>query len=210
MKIGLFLHQGLKPPAKPEPSPLKWTQTTELAFRVGFNRLGIALAGGFNPRRKNRFASLHLCAIAFILFLSASIALAQDAPVTDDDVNAVAGRLYCPVCENIPLDTCPTEACARWREEIRVQLENGSTPDQVVADFVSRFGERAIGTPLDPTLRALSLVTPYALAGLALIIGVWTFIRWRRRPTPTPSAPNLPAADADNYRAILERDLSER
>jgi cytochrome c-type biogenesis protein CcmH len=153
--------------------------------------------------------ALCLCAVAVLLVIS-TVALAQETTVTDDDVNAVAKRLYCPVCENIPLDTCPTEACIRWREEIRVQLENGSTPDQVVADFVARFGERTIGTPLDPTLRALSLVTPFVLAGLALIVGILTFSRWRRRPKPAPSAPTLPAADADNYRALLERDLSER
>ncbi len=153
-------------------------------------------------------ALTRLCAFALIVLLGAAAVYAQD--ITDDDVNAVAKRLYCPVCENIPLDTCPTEACIRWRDEMRVQLENGSTPDQVVADFVARFGERAIGTPLDPTLRALSLVTPFVLAGLALLIGVWTFARWRRRPTPTPAAANMPAADADDYRALLERDLSER
>jgi cytochrome c-type biogenesis protein CcmH len=153
-------------------------------------------------------ASAFACLFAFILSLGVGVAAAQE--VTDDAVNAVAKRLYCPVCENIPLDTCPTEACIRWREEIRVQLEDGSTPDQVVADFVARFGERASGTPLDPTLRALSLVTPYALAGLALIIGVWTFVRWQRRPAmASPAAPASPA-QSDDYRALLERDLADK
>ena len=55
----------------------------------------------------------------------ASIALAQERAVTDDQVNAIAQQLYCPVCENVPLDVCPTAACAQWRATIREKLEAG-------------------------------------------------------------------------------------
>ncbi len=49
----------------------------------------------------------------FLLF--ASPVLAQQN-VSDDQVNEVAGGLYCPVCESTPLDVCPTQACADWRD----------------------------------------------------------------------------------------------
>ena len=43
--------------------------------------------------------------------LMAGRALAQGGqPPTDDEVNAVAKQLFCPVCENTPLDVCPTQA----------------------------------------------------------------------------------------------------
>ena len=43
-----------------------------------------------------------------------AVSYAQDtSPVTDDEVNALAQELYCPVCENVPLDVCPTRACAQ-------------------------------------------------------------------------------------------------
>lgn len=144
----------------------------------------------------------------FLMLIGTSIAHAQDAaPISDDQVNRVAKRLYCPVCENTPLDTCPTEACALWREDIRQQLAVGASSDQIVADFVARFGERAAGTPVDPALRALSLVTPFVGAAALLALGVWTFTRWRRG---APSAPSLETttlrADLDSYRAQLEQD----
>ena len=44
---------------------------------------------------------------------------------TDDDVNAVAKKLYCPVCPNTPLDVCETQACEDWRAQIRDQLAAG-------------------------------------------------------------------------------------
>src|SRR5260221_3230838 len=57
--------------------------------------------------------------LLLVVVLAAGTAAAQDAtppgPVTDNDVNRVARQLYCPVCENIPLDVCPTQACAQWR-----------------------------------------------------------------------------------------------
>ncbi|MDZ4767208.1 MAG: cytochrome c-type biogenesis protein CcmH [Chloroflexota bacterium] len=140
------------------------------------------------------------------MLLFATPVFAQ-TPVTADAVNAVAKRLYCPVCENQPLDTCMTEACYRWRDEIRVQLEAGSTTDQVVADFVLRFGERAVGTPLDPALRALTLVTPFALAALALIGGVFTFARWRGRSARAPMRAAALQPNDDDYLAQVERDL---
>ena len=32
---------------------------------------------------------------------------AQQPTPSDDEVNAIARQLYCPVCENTPLDVCP-------------------------------------------------------------------------------------------------------
>ena len=55
---------------------------------------------------------------AFILMLASLIAppvAAQESTPSDDEVNAIAKQLYCPVCENTPLDVCPTDACKAWR-----------------------------------------------------------------------------------------------
>ena len=72
---------------------------------------------------------LHSFFFTLILaLLAAGLALAQNPnpPVpSDDQVNAIAKQLYCPVCENIPLDVCGTQACAQWRELIREKLAAG-------------------------------------------------------------------------------------
>ncbi|MCB0056701.1 MAG: cytochrome c-type biogenesis protein CcmH [Caldilineaceae bacterium] len=152
-----------------------------------------------------------LLAFAFVLAIPAS---AQESTITDDQVNDVASEMYCPVCENIPLDACQTQACAEWREEIRDMLGEGYTPDEVKVDFVRRFGDRVVGTPLDPTLRAISVVTPYVLAGLALIAAIWTVMRWRMgvkssaAGVPEVNAPPTPETESDSLRARLERDVA--
>ena len=146
------------------------------------------------------------------LCLTAVLALAQDTPteVTADQVNAVAEKLYCPVCENIPLDTCGTAACADWRNEIKLQLEAGMTPDEVITDFVRRFGDRVVGIPQDPALNALTMVTVVVVIGAALGGGVYFLLRHRRphQPEPAISAPAEGAAPASNaYYDLLRQDV---
>ncbi len=151
--------------------------------------------------------------VLILLPVLALPAAAQDVIITDDEVNAVARDMYCPVCENIPLDVCPTAACADWREEIREMLAGGFSEQEVKDAFVLRYGERVVGTPQDPTLRALSLVTPWLMGAAALVAGAYVLLRWQSR---RPAAPVVEAGAAasratdDDYRARLEADLLQR
>ena len=55
-----------------------------------------------------------LIAVVVVFAFSATthVAVRSQGPTpTDDAVNKIAKQLYCPVCENTPLDVCPTEAC---------------------------------------------------------------------------------------------------
>jgi cytochrome c-type biogenesis protein CcmH len=137
-----------------------------------------------------------------LLLLVWSGAVQAQRVVTDDEVNAIAKTLYCPVCENIPLDACGTAACDDWRYEIRLQLEAGKTEQEIVDDFVRRFGDRVVGTPQDPLLRAVALIVP--LVGIVAALGLALYVFTRRTPKVVPAAP----AATDKYQSILERDLA--
>lgn len=149
-----------------------------------------------------------LSLLLFVFLLLIPTAYAQDASgeITADEVNAIAKKLYCPVCENIPLDTCGTAACEDWRYEIRLQLEAGSTEQEIIDDFINRFGERVVGTPQDPVLRAMSLVTPWILVAL-LIVGVVLMFRNNNAPTTSVATQATDETSTDDYRNLLENDL---
>jgi cytochrome c-type biogenesis protein CcmH len=191
-------HQALKHLAKLiKPASAGWSYHQDFVLRTSHSVLS------------TRYSVL----VTILLLLLFALPVAAQEAVTDDDVNAIARRMYCPVCENIPLDVCPTVACEQWRQEIRDQLQQGQTPDQVVANFVARYGDRVVGTPQDPTLRALSLATPWLIAALALVIGATIFVRWSRMRTLAVSGSVLsrPGALTDEeYRARLETDLRAR
>ncbi len=138
-----------------------------------------------------------------LLLLCAGLASAQ---ASDNAVNQVAQRMYCPVCENIPLDECLTAACQEWKEEIRSQLGEGKTEQAIIDSFVARFGDHVVGVPVDPLLRALTIVLPLLATALALGVGYLTFRRFAAGKTgAAPSADRERSEEA--WRQQLEADV---
>jgi cytochrome c-type biogenesis protein CcmH len=136
-------------------------------------------------------------------------AWAQTPVVTDDQVNAIARQLYCPVCENIPLDVCPTQACAEWRDLIRQKLQAGWNGDQIKAYFVQQYGDRVLGTPPARGLNWLVYIIP-PLAILGGVFILYRALKAYRKPLPQSSPPPPPAEPADEYVARLEEELRKR
>ena len=126
--------------------------------------------------------------------------------VTDDEVNAVSRELYCPVCENEPLDVCGTAACERWRAQVRTMLEQGASREEVINYFVEQFGQRVVATPRDPVLNLLSWAVPAAAVVLGLVIVGVVLVRWRFGSRAGHPAEEI-AQEDDDYRARLEREL---
>lgn len=165
------------------------------------------------------FCSLSLLFIAFTLFSSLSFAQDDTPPVipdgvgvTFDQVNAIAEKMFCPECENVPLDKCSTVVCIQWKEEIASRLAQGQTETEIIDYFVSTFGNRVVDVPQDPFLRTLSLIGPWILAGVILLIGLTTFVRLRGTFTPQDTflddENEQGLASTDQYREQLERDLN--
>lgn len=148
--------------------------------------------------------------ILSLLFISAStstvFAQSPDPDVpTDDDVNAIAKELYCPVCENIPLDACPTSACADWREEIRLKLADGWDDEQIKQHFVDRFGDRVLAEPPRQGLNWLIYIVPPLIFIVSAFVLFKSIRSWRQiEPESVP-----PAEDriADEYATRLEDEL---
>lgn len=150
----------------------------------------------------------HYLTILLILLISAMGVYAQGT-VTQDDVTEVAARMFCPVCENEPLDQCYNPTCIQWKNEIRDLLTQGYTNDEIITSFVERYGDQVVGVPQDPMLRVLSFSAPLLATLIALAIGVTTFLKWRRAEPmiSSTSATVDPITNADSYRSQIERDL---
>jgi cytochrome c-type biogenesis protein CcmH len=133
------------------------------------------------------------------------------AAVTDDDVNRVAHQLYCPVCENIPLDVCPTQACTQWRATIREKLVAGWTDQQIMDYFAAQYGERVLARPSTRGLNVLVWVIPPILLAAGAFV-LWRFLRQVHAAAPVPvpqgASPLQPAGD--EYRERLEQELKKR
>jgi cytochrome c-type biogenesis protein CcmH len=161
--------------------------------------------------------SLVLSTLLLLTLLLASPALAQDSGpggVTDDDVNAIAKQLYCPVCENIPLDVCGTQACAQWRDLIRLKLSEGQSEAQIKQYFVDQYGDRVLATPPARGLNWLVYIVPPVVILIGAVVLYRAFQMWKRpAPAATPAAPpgaGAKPAETDEYLRRLEEELRKR
>ena len=125
--------------------------------------------------------------------LGAHVALAQDEPVSDDAVNEVAKDIYCPVCENTPLDVCATQACADWRELIREKLGEGQTREEIFNYFARQYGD---GVLANPPSRGMNLVILWVLPVVLILVGALIFMAYIRK-LRTVDAGSVPLAVAN-------------
>lgn len=158
--------------------------------------------------------------LLLVLLLWALPVTAQE-PVTDDEVNDIARNLYCPTCENTPLDACPTQACQDWRAEIRTQLSQGRSHQEIEQHFVARYGAQVLAQPRFSGFDILVWLLP-----IVAVIGggffFWRYLRDLRHPGPAgggaaepqPPAQSTaqtppPAADEDDYISRVEKEVRE-
>ena len=160
--------------------------------------------------------------IVLVLALSAVSAVAQDdsqnRTVTDDEVNEIARDVYCPVCENTPLDVCQTQACADWRELIRTKLASGESKQDIFDYFARQYGD---GVLANPPRRGVSLVMLWVLPVVLILLGLLLFSRYMRGlrvsepDTAVASGPNsamtippeVSQPAPDDYLARVEKEL---
>ncbi len=112
------------------------------------------------------------------------VALAQGGEtlpegVTWDEVNSIARKMYCDVCEGIPLDECESIACRNWRQEIARLISLGRTEDEILDYFVERYGADVASLPRSRGDRWLAYAVPLVIA---LGLGALGFAQvWRLR-----------------------------
>ncbi len=138
------------------------------------------------------------------------LAAAQNPTPSDDEVNRIARQLYCPVCENTPLDVCPTEACRQWRELIRQQLAQGWTEEQIKQYFVAQYGARVLAEPPRQGFNWLVYLLPplIILTGAALLLRAMR--AWTRPRATSPAPGSMGEPLQSEYAARLEEELRKR
>ncbi len=167
---------------------------------------------------KNRWHVFPFLFFVFALSLAlavpaAHVALAQEPTPSDDQVNAIAKQLYCPVCENTPLDVCPTEACRQWRALIREQLADGWTEDQIKQYFVDNYGGRVLAEPPRSGLNWLIYILPPAIFLAAALILFRNLRAWTKPSSAqdtTDKAESGTGSSEAEYVARLEDELKKR
>jgi len=115
--------------------------------------------------------------------------LASPAPLRADEPHPgeheLLQRLFSPCCYRETLDVHSSPLADELRIEIHERLGRGESPDGILADMVSRYGDDVLTKP-PRTLTAVAL-----FAGAALFVtGLIAFaLRHARRTPPAPVPP---------------------
>lgn len=96
----------------------------------------------------------------------------------------VEQQLACPQCTSTRLDVCDRPICQDMKEDIRRRLAAGESAASIVASYRSVYGDRVLADPAGPP--ALQLL---AWTGLAVGMGIFGLLAWRRRAIPVGGQP---------------------
>lgn len=146
-----------------------------------------------------------LPALALALALALGGAWAQQArPLADDPalearVHSVAEHLRCLVCQNETIAASRADLANDLRDQIRAQLKEGRSEEQIKQYMVDRYGDFVLYTPPMRPTTWLLWAGPFVLL-LAMIAWLVRLLRSRRHEAAT--AP-LSAAELTRARALL-------
>ena len=130
---------------------------------------------------------------------------------TPEQIKKVASDLVCLCgsCNRESLATCVCTAFAvPEREAIGRQMASGMSAEEIVADYVERFGNSVLAEPPPGSSRWISRLTPLAVlfAGILAVLAV--LHRWLRRKVE-PISESLPQdEDRPGYESRLREDLA--
>jgi len=164
-------------------------------------------------RKQKRWIVLLVVVLLAGLIFTAGAFAQDDGPrptPSDDEVNAIARNMYCPVCENIPLDVCGTQACIQWRQQIKDLLEEGWTEQQIYDYFEELYGERVLAEPPRRGLNWLIYILPPAAFVAGAIVLYRGFRNWQKPIEEMEDAAVESEAGKDEYVSRLEEELKNR
>jgi cytochrome c-type biogenesis protein CcmH len=177
-----------------------------------------------NFQRRDSGKRMALFVLLMVLFLFSVFPVSAQEPtrvITDDEVNNVARELFCPICENTPLDVCETQACKDWRETIRDKLAGGQSDEQIMDYFADQYGVRALAEPPAEGITLPLWLVPILIIPAAVVFFGLYLKNIKRSAVgsseaaavvsqPTTDIAGDPDQDQDPYVARIERELREK
>jgi cytochrome c-type biogenesis protein CcmH len=146
--------------------------------------------------------------VVLLLLAAVASAMAKEAPPAADDpalerrTMAIAAELRCLVCQNQTIADSGAGLAIDLRNQIREQLRQGRTEQQILDYMVDRYGDFVLYRPPFKMATALLWLGPLLL----ILGGLWLLfhVLVRRRAEPAPES--LSQAERDRARTLLENE----
>jgi cytochrome c-type biogenesis protein CcmH len=142
--------------------------------------------------------------LAWCAWILPPAALAAAPTDLEDRVREIASELRCVVCQNLSVADSPSDLAKEMRNLVRELVQQGKSPEEIQAYFVSRYGEFVL---LSPPKRGFNLLV-WGLPFLAIAVGAGVVYLVARRWTESAST-GRPSVDPV-YAERVRRELQDR
>lgn len=148
---------------------------------------------------------------AFLGCLLAPAVFAADAQPTSDDpaldrrVQRLANELRCLVCQNQTIADSNAELAVDLRKQVREQLKQGRTEEEIVAYMVNRYGDFVLYRPPVKAQTLLLWIGPFVLMAGGLFV-LLRQLRRRRDPGENSDQTALSQAKIEEAARLLRGD----
>jgi cytochrome c-type biogenesis protein CcmH len=154
---------------------------------------------------KRDFCLIASLALIFGLFISNSI-----ADDIDKEAREISYLLMCPVCEGQSVAESNSQLANQMRTIIREKLQEGKSKDEVIAYFVSRYGETILGAPPAKGANWILWTLPaVALLIGGAVIGLFLFKSKEERDKSQEESQKSPTQSEPQYIEKLDKELKE-
>ncbi len=150
---------------------------------------------------KRAFAAALLALASMGAWGQASEVARPDA-ATERRLKDLAEELRCLVCQNQTIADSNAPLALDLRNQIRTQISQGRSDDQIRAYMVERYGDFVLYKPPFKASTAILWLAPALLLTVGAVV-FWTVVRSRRTPAPVPQP-------GPRRRAEIEALLEER
>jgi len=82
--------------------------------------------------------------LAFTLAGGGTVHAQELSPELEERALGIERQLLCPQCTNKRLDVCELAICIDMRQQVREQLMQGRTNDEIIFFFSNRYGQRVL------------------------------------------------------------------
>ena len=130
------------------------------------------------------------------------VSIDRPDPRTEDRLKALAEELRCLVCQNQTIAASNAPLAVDLRNQIRGQIAEGRSDDQIRGYMVERYGDFVLyRPPFHATTALLWLGPPLLVVG-----GVAAFVVVVRRRRTAAVASDVPASRRKELEALLEAE----
>ena len=149
---------------------------------------------------------------ALILLLGILLPSRAPAQIFSTEVKRVSENFICQCSCNHQLSGCGMLHCGSanpLRSEIDEKLQAGLAAEQIVDDFVAKYGKVILSAPTGEGFDLVAWTLPVVALLVGLIVLYRVFRVWTRRQPLLASTPANPEAIPEEYQDRLEKELKD-